>query len=234
VDFSGYSDIARGVIRLFGVKLMVNFDQPYLSRSAAEFWRRWHISLSTWLRDYLYISLGGNRRSTARTYANLMLTMLLGGLWHGASWNFVIWGGLHGLFLVLHRLWRSIRRGVSSDRDSRWTSRLAALGGCILTILVVLITWIFFRAPDLPTAVAVLNNMVDLLSNLDGALFAAHVLFCYASAILAIDLAPYLIGRHEATLTLPVWAQTFVHACLALWTWAAWPEQNAAFIYFQF
>jgi alginate O-acetyltransferase complex protein AlgI len=105
-DFSGYTDIARGVSKLLGIELIVNFTQPYLSRNITEFWRRWHISLSDWLRDYLYIPLGGNRSGTLATYRNLMITMLLGGLWHGASWNFVIWGGLHGAYLVIHKLVR--------------------------------------------------------------------------------------------------------------------------------
>lgn len=102
-DFSGYSDIARGTSRLFGIELLRNFDQPYLSRNITEFWRTWHISLSTWLRDYLYVPLGGNRMGKLATYRNLMITMLLGGLWHGANWTFVIWGGLHGAYLSVHR-----------------------------------------------------------------------------------------------------------------------------------
>jgi alginate O-acetyltransferase complex protein AlgI len=102
-DFSGYTDIARGVSQLLGIELMENFRQPYLSRNITEFWRRWHISLSTWLRDYLYVPLGGNRRGPAMQYRNLMITMLLGGLWHGAAWTFVVWGGLHGLFLATHK-----------------------------------------------------------------------------------------------------------------------------------
>jgi D-alanyl-lipoteichoic acid acyltransferase DltB (MBOAT superfamily) len=102
-DFSGYSDIARGTSKLFGIELMLNFDHPYFSRSITEFWRRWHISLSTWLREYLYIPLGGNRNGVRKTYRNLMITMLLGGLWHGASWSFVVWGALHGAYLAAHK-----------------------------------------------------------------------------------------------------------------------------------
>ena len=102
-DFSGYSDIARGSAQLLGFHFMVNFRQPYLATSLQDFWRRWHISLSTWLRDYLYVPLGGNRLSIPRTYINLLLTMLIGGLWHGASWNFVLWGGLHGGVLAVER-----------------------------------------------------------------------------------------------------------------------------------
>lgn len=113
-DFSGYSDIARGTSKLLGVDLMVNFDLPYVSRNPSEFWRRWHISLSTWLRDYLYIPLGGNRGSSAKTYRNLMLTMLLGGLWHGARWNFVLWGLYQGIILCIHRAWSQLRAAGSA------------------------------------------------------------------------------------------------------------------------
>jgi len=127
-DFSGYSDIARGVSRLFGIDLMVNFKQPYLSANITEFWRRWHISLSTWLRDYLYIPLGGNRKGKLNTYRNLMITMLLGGLWHGAAWGFVIWGGLHGLYLAVHKLiCRDRGRGVEPpvlQTPRQWASFL--------------------------------------------------------------------------------------------------------------
>ena len=104
-DFSGYTDIARGLSRLMGFELVLNFNQPYLSTTITDFWRRWHISLSSWLRDYLYIPLGGNRHGTWKTYRNLMLTMMLGGLWHGSSWTFVIWGGLHGAYLSVHKWW---------------------------------------------------------------------------------------------------------------------------------
>ena len=118
-DFSGYSDIARGSSRLFGIELLRNFDQPYLSRNITQFWRTWHISLSTWLRDYLYVPLGGNRKGERRTYVNLMATMLLGGLWHGAAWTFVMWGGLHGAYLSVHRK----LSGSRSPPVGGWVSR---------------------------------------------------------------------------------------------------------------
>jgi D-alanyl-lipoteichoic acid acyltransferase DltB (MBOAT superfamily) len=144
-DFSGYTDIARGSARLFGVELMQNFAQPYGASDIAEFWRRWHVSLSAWLRDYLYVPLGGNRGGEWRTYRNLMLTMLLGGLWHGASWNFVLWGGLHGLYLVAHRWWRSRRPAPPEGPVAGW---LGTLG----TFHLVAFAWIFFRSPDLARA----------------------------------------------------------------------------------
>jgi alginate O-acetyltransferase complex protein AlgI len=134
-DFSGYSDMAIGTARMMGYRLPENFDMPYLSASITEFWRRWHITLSSWLRDYLYIPLGGNRKGPGRTYANLMLTMLLGGLWHGASWNFVVWGGLHGAALALHR-----RIGARGQRPP-WPTWFAAP----LTMLFVILCWVPFR-----------------------------------------------------------------------------------------
>lgn len=140
-DFAGYSTCAVGAAACLGFRLPENFHAPYAARGLSDFWRRWHISLSSWLRDYLYISLGGNRRGTTRTYVNLALTMLLGGLWHGASWTFVVWGGLHGLYLIVERLWRS------------------AVQSSVVTFLLVTIAWVFFRAPDFSTAFGVLATM---------------------------------------------------------------------------
>ena len=114
LDFSAYTDIARGLGLLFGYRWPENFNLPYMATSTQDFWRRWHITLSRFLRDYLYVALGGNRRGPVRTYANLMLTMLLGGLWHGASWSFLLWGGLHGFFLVVNRLWAESKPHVGS------------------------------------------------------------------------------------------------------------------------
>ncbi|MEZ4332631.1 MAG: MBOAT family O-acyltransferase [Myxococcota bacterium] len=141
-DFSGYTDMAIAVAGLLGYELCLNFDFPYLSRSVAEFWHRWHISLSSWLRDYLYIPLGGNRGSRLFTARNLMLTMLLGGLWHGAAWTFVAWGGMHGLALVVHRAWA--RRTADRPAIRRVMARL----GLPLTLLWVLLAWVPFRAND--------------------------------------------------------------------------------------
>ena len=156
-DFSGYSDIARGTSRLFGIDLMRNFNQPYLSQSITEFWRRWHISLSTWLRDYLYVSLGGNRRGIRRTYANLMITMLLGGLWHGASWTFVVWGGLHGLYLSVHKALLHFKGESAPVRDQR---PLASLLKILVTFHLVCLTWVFFRAPDFTIAAEMLTRIL--------------------------------------------------------------------------
>jgi alginate O-acetyltransferase complex protein AlgI len=146
-DFSGYSDIARGCAQLLGFHFMLNFRQPYLAGSLQDFWRRWHISLSTWLRDYLYIPLGGNRKGPTRTYINLMLTMLLGGLWHGANWTFVIWGGIHGAWLSVERLFWP----TEEKQPPSWRGRLLTLG-------VVGVSWIFFRAKSLGAALEMLRS----------------------------------------------------------------------------
>ncbi len=151
-DFSGYSDMAIGLGLMFGFIFAKNFDSPYRSKSITDFWRRWHISLSTWLRDYLYVPLGGNRKGRLRTYVNLFGVMLLGGLWHGAAWNFVVWGALHGALLALERLrGKAALYGVLPA-----PLRVAA------TFTIVLFTWVFFRAPDLPQAVRYLGDMLAL------------------------------------------------------------------------
>lgn len=151
-DFSGYSDIAIGSARILGFEIPENFNAPYIARSIQDFWHRWHISLSTWLRDYLYIPLGGNRRGALRTYVNLMLTMLLGGLWHGAGWNFVFWGGLHGFWLAVNRWWD--RRGFG-----RLGGRLGHLLAIVLTFHMVCLAWVFFRARSFGDAMDVLGRI---------------------------------------------------------------------------
>jgi alginate O-acetyltransferase complex protein AlgI len=153
-DFSGYSDMAVGLSLLFGVRLPLNFASPYKATSIVEFWSRWHMSLSQFLRDYLYIPLGGNRKGQARRYVNLMTTMLLGGLWHGAGWTFVIWGGLHGLYLVANHLLRTARP-IRSPRSPGWTSCLKR----VAVFFAVTIAWVFFRADSIATAFAMLGAM---------------------------------------------------------------------------
>jgi len=152
-DFSGYTDMARGMACLLGFELPQNFREPYLSRNPAEFWRRWHMTLSRWLRDYLYIPLGGNRRGPTRTQLNLLVTMLLGGLWHGAAWNFVIWGGLHGLFLLLHRPF--LRRERSDERPVG----LRDVPKILLFFHATCFAWIFFRAATFGDAMAILAKL---------------------------------------------------------------------------
>ena len=140
-DFSGYSDMAIGLALLLGFQFPKNFDSPYKSQSITEFWRRWHISLSSWLRDYLYISLGGNRKGKIRTYINLMLTMLLGGLWHGANWNFILWGALHGLALVVHKIWMKIRH----KQKGQTNKGIVRIWCTIVTFHFAAFCWIFFQ-----------------------------------------------------------------------------------------
>ncbi len=156
-DFSGYSDMAIGVSRLFGFQIPFNFDSPYKAASISEFWQRWHISLSRFLRNYLYIPLGGNRHGQLARYRNLMLTMLLGGLWHGANWTFVIWGGLHGLYLCIQHGWQSL-----AGKQSEPAGSLKILFNRVLTFLVVMIAWCFFRAADVPGAITVLQGLIGL------------------------------------------------------------------------
>ncbi len=155
-DFSGYSDMAIGLALLLGFRFNINFDSPYKSASITEFWRRWHISLSSWLKDYLYISLGGNRKGVVRQHINLIITMLLGGLWHGASLNFVLWGLLHGIALSLHKIWMSIT-GIGAKQKHRY-ALLRAL--CILlTFHFVCLCWIFFRNVDFANSLAMINQI---------------------------------------------------------------------------
>ena len=160
-DFAGYTTTAIGLSLVLGFSLIDNFRYPYAAIGFSDFWRRWHISLSTWLRDYLYIPLGGNRKGNVRTYVNLMLTMLLGGLWHGAAWTFVVWGGLHGLYLGVERFLQ--RKFAGRDLLK---SAVAKFGVALLTYFLVNITWVFFRAQDFGTAKRMISSM--LLINIGG------------------------------------------------------------------
>lgn len=159
-DFSGYSDMAIGLARMFGIRLPLNFYAPYKARSIIDFWRRWHITLSRFLRDYLYFSLGGSRRGPILRHGNLIVVMLLGGLWHGAAWTFVIWGGLHGLYLVINHAWRNIARGNGWQwvGDRLWFRGLSWL----VTFLGVVVAWVFFRADSFGAAIVMLEGMAGL------------------------------------------------------------------------
>lgn len=167
-DFSGYSDMAIGLSRLFGIKLPGNFNSPYQAVNIIEFWRRWHMTLSRFLRDYLYIPLGGNRHGTGRRYVNLLLTMTLGGLWHGAGWTFIVWGAVHGILLSGNHAWHGLRRWLGQDlqHSSKW-GRSASRG---LTFILVSVAWVFFRANSLEAAFSQLQSMagyagIDLPAN---------------------------------------------------------------------
>ena len=154
-DFSGYSDMAIGLARMFGVRLPLNFNSPYKATSIIDFWRRWHITLSRFLRDYLYIPLGGSRKGEARRLTNLMITMLLGGLWHGAGWTFVLWGGLHGFYLVANHVWRQWR----TSRGHTQSTRVGRFLAWLLTMLAVVVAWVPFRAEGMAAAENVLSAM---------------------------------------------------------------------------
>ena len=155
-DFSGYSDMAIGISLMFGIFLPLNFNSPYKATSIIDFWRRWHMTLSQFLRDYLYIPLGGNRHGSLLRYTNLMITMLLGGLWHGAAWTFVVWGALHGAYLCVNHAWSNYGPKVAPRFE-----RLASAAAFILTFLCVVVAWVFFRADSMGTALTVLSKMAD-------------------------------------------------------------------------
>ena len=194
-DFSGYSSIARGLAKILGIELMKNFEQPYLSRNITEFWRRWHISLSSWLKDYLYISLGGNRKGKIRTYVNLMITMLLGGLWHGASWNFVIWGGLHGIYLAIHKMILGKRKIAGSYSYDNFPGFLKFTFNVLLTNIQVLITWLFFRAKTLHEAGYFINNIIHWTPGEFTSVFI-RIGLTFAGITLLWDILEYYTGKH--------------------------------------
>jgi alginate O-acetyltransferase complex protein AlgI len=179
-DFSGYSDMAIGLSLMFGIFLPLNFNSPYKATSIIDFWRRWHMTLSQFLRDYLYIPLGGNRHGRVLRYVNLMITMLLGGLWHGAAWTFVIWGVLHSVYLCVNHAWSHF-----GPKTPPRFARLAEIAGLILTFLAVVIAWVFFRAPDMATALAVLSQMADPGSIAFGRVEMVYALFVAVYAALA-------------------------------------------------
>jgi D-alanyl-lipoteichoic acid acyltransferase DltB (MBOAT superfamily) len=156
-DFSGYTDIAIGVAKMLGFQFPRNFDRPYSARSIQEFWRRWHMTLSRWLRDYLYIPLGGNRRGERRTLINILATMVLGGLWHGAAWTFVFWGAFHGGLLAAHHVRQRRASAEEKEEENTWSDRV---GRCAATFALVCVGWVFFRADSLETAFALLGRLV--------------------------------------------------------------------------
>jgi alginate O-acetyltransferase complex protein AlgI len=226
-DFSGYSDMAIGLSLMFGFVFPKNFDSPYHADSITDFWRRWHLSLSTWLRDYLYIPLGGNRVAGLRTYFNLAAVMLLGGLWHGSSWNFVIWGAIHGAVLAIERM---------MGRDSLYR-RLPRFFRVVITFVIVLISWVFFRAADLSDALAFCKGMIGLSettpegTTVDGLIYRPYYMGAMAIAALVIWVCPQTwdFTRRISWPKILVAAALLVLAIAALMT-----QSHNPFIYFIF
>jgi len=232
-DFSGYSSIARGIARLFGIELMRNFEQPYLSTSVTQFWRTWHISLSTWLHDYLYVPLGGNRSGRWRTYRNLVLTMVLGGLWHGAAWTFVAWGAAHGVLLAVHRA-----LGAYEPRGRPLAPRPTDLWKVVATFHLVGLAWVFFRADSFGAAGEYFSGLLritDLAAPGDLGMASALVLVAvFLVAMVSLD----WVDRSRASIRpLQRWGAIRIGvpvgvmvAALIVWSGGA-PEP---FIYFRF
>jgi alginate O-acetyltransferase complex protein AlgI len=232
-DFSGYSDMAIGTALMLGFRLPKNFDMPYLSASPTEFWRRWHISLSSWLRDYLYISLGGNRGSKLFMYRNLFLTMLLAGLWHGAGWNFVLWGAIHGLALPVHRKVSTWFPVPSRDRTvAFWLRRVA---GVLLLNLFLLFTWPLFRAEKLQDGLTMLQKMVvwDASNPYPVPIYFWLVLCAMAIGhIMGTLFFDRLIDEKKPFLPWPLQAAVYALVVATVLLFA--PSNAQPFIYFQF
>lgn len=232
-DFSGYSDMAIGIALMFGIRLPFNFDSPYKATSIIDFWRRWHITLSNFLRDYLYIPLGGNRHGDARRLTNLMITMLLGGLWHGAGWTFVAWGGLHGGYLIINHLWRA-RAGAAGPDEGRHRLALTA-ASTALTFLAVVVGWVFFRATTFEAALRMLGAMAgigDMESHFTAE--STALLLGLAAIYLLVLVTPNsqqialggLLERHHRLVLLALGAASFVTLMLL--------SAPSEFIYFRF
>ncbi len=228
-DFSGYTDMARGIAKLFGFELMLNFNLPYFSTNPREFWSRWHISLSTWLRDYLYIPLGGNKHSTLKTYMNLMLTMILGGLWHGAAWNFVLWGFYHGLLLCFHRISNSLKRF-----DLPNTFWMATAKGLVFFILTCY-GWLLFRSNSLENALTLSTTLITDFGNLDVGAMKPKAAALFGIPILIIIEALEYYGKGKLFYKLiPVPAWTPLYASMIFCLSMGMTTESAQFIYINF
>jgi alginate O-acetyltransferase complex protein AlgI len=229
-DFSGYSDIARGISKFMGIDIVYNFKMPYFATNPSDFWRRWHISLSTWLRDYLYIPLGGSRNGRFMTYRNLALTMLLGGLWHGASWHFVVWGAYHGALLVVYRLWGEIMHGGKEPVASRWTPGrwLRAAGFFVLTCA----GWLLFRVNTLADIPVLLRNTCSpfVFNGKVGLLTIA----AFALPLVAIEVLQEIKGDMMAVKRLPGIVRLAVYLALFAAILLCGAVEKREFIYFQF
>jgi alginate O-acetyltransferase complex protein AlgI len=237
-DFSGYSDMAIGISLMFGIFLPLNFNSPYKATSIIDFWRRWHMTLSQFLRDYLYIPLGGNRHGRTLRYVNLMITMLLGGLWHGAAWTFVAWGALHGVYLCINHAWNNYGPAVAPS--FRGPANMAAF---FLTFVSVVVAWVFFRAGNMSSALYVLSKMADPTQIVFGRGEMAYALFIMAYAAIAW-FAPNtqtIMGYDHKNRTvgqaLSAWQKrpAFLYASAAVLAFGILGiQQHSEFIYFRF
>jgi len=231
-DFSGYTDIAIGVSLILGFRLPLNFNSPYKADNITDFWRRWHISLSSWLKDYLYISLGGNRKGKIRQYINLFITMLLGGLWHGASMRFVIWGALHGIGLAFHKMWLSIFPFASN------TNKIYRLVSIIITFHFVCFAWIFFRASDMDKIGIMLTKIgTDFDAELIPEILTSYwKIFTIMFAGFVIHWLPVSVKDFykKTFIELPQWSKVFAVILVIFIVFQARSSDVQAFIYFQF
>jgi len=227
-DFSGYSNIARGISKMMGFDLMVNFRNPYFAIDPSDFWRRWHISLSSWLRDYLYIPLGGSKKGTGRTHVNLFLTMLLGGLWHGAAWTFVAWGAFQGGLLIAYRMVFGKHR---SHREFSWWKRIV-----LMTIMFqfACIGWVFFRAQSLPQAFAVLGSLGGGWHWDAQCIGWTVVMLVLCAPLFFVQVLQEVTRELEAPLHLSFFPRTILFGICLLMLWMFGNTGGSAFIYFQF
>lgn len=231
-DFSGYSDMAIGCARILGFHFPENFQMPYSAASITEFWQRWHISLSSWFRDYLYIPLGGNRQGPARTYVNLMVTMFLCGLWHGASWNFVLWGGLHGFSLAVHRIWKNANP-LAALKENPVFSFVWNIFAHVLTLGVVLVGWVLFRSQSLPVAATYIGRMFAWTHN------GVHLVSPYILPAVAAVFVTHLLVRKDRNWAQeipqrPMFLRIGFYSGLALLLALLAVTDSVPFIYFQF
>jgi D-alanyl-lipoteichoic acid acyltransferase DltB (MBOAT superfamily) len=228
-DFSGYSDIARGTGKILGFEIMVNFNLPYFAKDPSDFWRRWHISLSELLRDYLYIPLGGSRGSKPRVAFNLMTTMTLGGLWHGANWHFVIWGIYHGLILTIYHMLRP-----PAERAKRAVSRLGNAGGIFVMFNLTLLGWMLFRVNSMSDAWVIARKAVTDWGAGHAAFSDLATVLQYSAVLIVMQFAQHNTGDHLVQQRLPGWARTLLYVLLYLSISVGGSYDNRPFIYFQF
>jgi alginate O-acetyltransferase complex protein AlgI len=232
-DFAGYSDIARGVSKLFGIELNLNFATPYLSQNITEFWRRWHISLSSWLRDYIYIPLGGNRKGKLRTYLNNFLTMLIGGLWHGANWTYVVWGGLNGIYLAIHKAYLDVtgKPAKPSNESIKWT--LVTPFKVFFTFTLAAFAFIIFRSPNFPSAWHYISKMFSFQGGITQVGSSVFIL-PFVLLALVIDLTQYTGWGERFVARTPLWQRAIIFGTLFAVVLIAGADNSQPFIYYQF